>query len=90
MTFGLLFIIGMSLLIKLVLGAIYSLKYRCTHPLTQFPYNSDGQNSQKIKSKMNTDNKISKYFDSIKQDLENDVKNNIVNMFKDIIETEAK
>lgn len=39
---------------------------------------------------MNTDNKISKYFDSIKQDLENDVKNNIVNMFKDIIETEAK
>ena len=34
MTFALMVIIGLALLIKIILGAVYSLGYRCTHNIS--------------------------------------------------------
>lgn len=58
MTFFLMVVIGFALLLKIVLGAIYSLGYRCTHKISV---------TKKIQvENIKNDSKVEQHFKNVK------------------------
>lgn len=63
MTLGLMVVIGLALLIKIILAAIYSLCYRCKHKIS---YASEDKESISFF----VDSKIDSYFNDVKGSME--------------------
>lgn len=62
MTFFLMAIIGFALFLKIIVGAMYSIGYRCTHNVTD-------KSITKGKGVVKTDSKVERYFQSVKPSL---------------------
>lgn len=58
MTFFLMAIIGFALFLKIILGAMYTIGYRCSHPNTDKSLLKGGS--------VRSDSKVEKYFQSVK------------------------
>ena len=76
MTFGLMVIIGVALLIKIILGAIYSLGYRCTHKLSDKPDTKNGG--------FRNDSKVENYFGQVKGSMDEEMESYISKMVNDV------
>jgi len=76
MTFGLMVIIGLALLIKIILGAAYSLGYRCTHKLSDKP---DAKNGG-----FRNDSKVENYFGQVKGSMDEEMESYISKMVNDV------
>lgn len=63
MTFGLMVVIGTALLIKIILGAIYSLCYRCKHKISQTPEDPES-------ASLFVESKIDSFFNDVKGSME--------------------
>jgi hypothetical protein len=59
MIFGLMTIIGVAMLLKILVGVMYSIGYRCTHTISEKSILREGQHI-KIESK------VSRYFEQVK------------------------
>lgn len=64
MTFVLMAIIGFALFLKIIIGAIYSIGYRCTHTV------SDKSILKGSKDLVKTDSKVERYFQAVKPSMD--------------------
>lgn len=76
MTFGLMVIIGLALLLKIMLGAVYNLGYRCTHSISDKPIVKD------VGPKC--DSRVKNYFSEVKSSMDSEVVKNIHEIFEDV------
>lgn len=76
MTFALMVIIGLALLFKIILGAVYNLGYRCTHNISDKPNAKNGgfKNSSKVEN----------YFGEVKGSMEDEMESYISKMVNDV------